>query len=468
MRYMGTQHIEMTATTMTMIVLSRKHLESVLVTSFTIATILFALPREYKEDKIGGGGGGTKSPVPTVIFNTLPPSTFHLFVLSLIFAFSFSLSALLIHSSSSDHNNTTSTTAANNNKSSGYSHQHIVVNLFGCMSLASIATALAILFRALLLTATEAYYSSSPSSVPTTVLCRSCSNAGAVFIGSGDYVVQLPARPCRHRSDDRRRSLATTMIAVVILMASVISTANAGCTLPQGTNGSHEVLIPGHQSSIPSDVLTTPTSVTADLAPLDVVDSGGQDDDSCGGGGYQATATGIHRNDCIAEFPPHHVDVLAMTGEISCIDQIRTEERVEDDDEKDSFKFGNTMALMVSSFQPHSNLSVLATWCRSWSPSRSTSSPPPTSLLSSSASFPVTMARLAVVFGFTVNLIALMMLRRGHRTAASFFRHAGFFSVAVAFFSMMYMFVPDYLAWAVLAVAGVLALVFAYSLGEIL
>ncbi|WP_284120928.1 hypothetical protein, partial [Klebsiella pneumoniae] len=80
-------------------VLSRKHLESILVTSFTLAAFLFALPREYKEDGGGGGGGGTSSPVPTVVFNTLPPSTFHYFVLSLIFAFSFSLSALLIHDS---------------------------------------------------------------------------------------------------------------------------------------------------------------------------------------------------------------------------------------------------------------------------------------------------------------------------------------------------------------------------------
>ncbi|KAF7113058.1 hypothetical protein RHSIM_RhsimUnG0165100 [Rhododendron simsii] len=219
------------------------------------------------------------------------------------------------------------------------------------------------------------------------------------------------------------------MIAVVILMAAVISTANAGCTLPQGTNGSHEVLIPGHQSSIPSDVLTTPPPVTADRAPLDVVDSGGQDDDSCVGGDYQATAAGIHRNDCIAEFPPHHVDVPAVTGEISSsTDQIRTEERVEDNDEKGSFKFGNKMALMVSSFQPRGNLSLLATWSRSWSPSWSTSSPPPTSSWSSSASFPVTVARLAVLFGFAARLIGRMMLRRGHRTAANFFRHAGYFS----------------------------------------
>ncbi|KAF7112505.1 hypothetical protein RHSIM_RhsimUnG0203400 [Rhododendron simsii] len=259
------------------------------------------------------------------------------------------------------------------------------------------------------------------------------------------------------------------MIAVVLLVAALVSTANAGCTLPQGTNGSHdhEVLVPGHQSSIPSDLLTTPPSVTADRAPLDVVNSGGQDDDSCSGADYQARATGIHRNDCLGEFPPHHVDVPAVTGEISSsTDQIRTEERVEDDDddEKDSFKVGNTMALMVSSFQPRGNLSLLATWSRSWSPLWSTPSPPPTSSWSSSASFPVTMARFG--FGFAVSLIGWIMLRRGHRTAANFFRDAGFFSVAVAFFSMTCMFVPDHLARAVLAAAGVLALVFAYSLGE--
>ncbi|KAG5546004.1 hypothetical protein RHGRI_018241 [Rhododendron griersonianum] len=187
--------------------------------------------------------------------------------------------------------------------------------------------------------------------------------------------------------------------------------SNGGCTLPQGSNASHEVL-------------TTPSSVTADRAPLDVVDSGGQDDDSCGGGDYQATAAGIHRNDCVAEFPPHHVDVPALTGEINTgtsTDQIRTEERVEDEDEKDFFKFGNTLvgltfeaavALMVSSFQPRGNLSLLATW----SPSRSTSSPPPPatpSLLTLSASFPIIMVRLAIVLGFTVNLIGWLMFRRG-------------------------------------------------------
>ncbi|KAF7120155.1 hypothetical protein RHSIM_Rhsim13G0080800 [Rhododendron simsii] len=73
------------------------------------------------------------------------------FVLSLIFAFSFSLSALLIRTTPliTIHNSTTA------NKTSGNFHQHLVVNLFGCSSLASIAGALAILFRALLLTATS-------------------------------------------------------------------------------------------------------------------------------------------------------------------------------------------------------------------------------------------------------------------------------------------------------------------------
>ncbi|KAL7186127.1 hypothetical protein ACSBR2_027975 [Camellia fascicularis] len=61
-------------------------LESILVISFTIATILIIVPCEY----ING------SPVPTIIFNGLP-STFHCFLVSVIFSFSFALSSLLIH-----------------------------------------------------------------------------------------------------------------------------------------------------------------------------------------------------------------------------------------------------------------------------------------------------------------------------------------------------------------------------------
>ncbi|KAF7112570.1 hypothetical protein RHSIM_RhsimUnG0215900 [Rhododendron simsii] len=128
--------------------LSRNHLESILLISFTIAAILFTLPREQKEEENGGGGGGIKTttPIPTVIFNTLPPPTFHVFVLSLIFAFAFSLSALLLLDAD---NNGTRTNC-------NYPQLHIVlVRFFECASLTSIASALAILGQALLLTATS-------------------------------------------------------------------------------------------------------------------------------------------------------------------------------------------------------------------------------------------------------------------------------------------------------------------------
>ncbi|CAL5390930.1 unnamed protein product [Camellia sinensis] len=65
-------------------------LESIVIASFTIVTVLVILPCEY----ING------SPVPTLIFKGLP-FTFQAFVVSLAFAFAASLSALLIH----DHNN---------------------------------------------------------------------------------------------------------------------------------------------------------------------------------------------------------------------------------------------------------------------------------------------------------------------------------------------------------------------------
>ncbi|KAL7216616.1 hypothetical protein ACSBR1_028536 [Camellia fascicularis] len=65
-------------------------LESILVISFTIATILIIVPCE----SIDG------SPVPTIIFKGLP-SIFHCFVVSVLFSFTGSLSALLIHDDSS-------------------------------------------------------------------------------------------------------------------------------------------------------------------------------------------------------------------------------------------------------------------------------------------------------------------------------------------------------------------------------
>ncbi|CAL5336174.1 unnamed protein product [Camellia sinensis] len=61
-------------------------LESIMIASFTIVTVLLILPCEY----ING------SPVPTLIFKGLP-FTFQAFVVSLGFAFAASLSALLIH-----------------------------------------------------------------------------------------------------------------------------------------------------------------------------------------------------------------------------------------------------------------------------------------------------------------------------------------------------------------------------------
>ncbi|KAF7116882.1 hypothetical protein RHSIM_RhsimUnG0012100 [Rhododendron simsii] len=130
-----------------MVFLSRKHLESILLISFAIAAILLALPREHKEEENGGGGTKTTTPIPTVAFNTLPPPTFHVFVLSVIFAVTFSFSAILMLDT--DNNGT-------RNNCNYYSQLHIVlVRFFEGASLASIASALAILCQALFLTATS-------------------------------------------------------------------------------------------------------------------------------------------------------------------------------------------------------------------------------------------------------------------------------------------------------------------------
>ncbi|CAL5336206.1 unnamed protein product [Camellia sinensis] len=66
--------------------LQTRVLESILITSFAIVTVFTILPCEY----IDG------SPIPTLIFRGRP-STFHAFVAFLVFAFSSSLNALLIH-----------------------------------------------------------------------------------------------------------------------------------------------------------------------------------------------------------------------------------------------------------------------------------------------------------------------------------------------------------------------------------
>lgn len=210
----------------------------------------------------------------------------------------------------------------------------------------------------------------------------------------------------------------------------------------EGTNGTREALIPDHQSSsIPSDLLTTPSSGDSPRA-LDVIDS--DDDDGCD---HQATAAWI----------------------------CQTEE-----DDKDSFALGNTLVgltfeaavfLMLSSFQPRGNTSLLASLSPSWSPSWPMSPlpsppPPPSSLSSSSALCPISMARVAILFGLTVHLIGRMMLRRGHTGAAIVCTYACFLSVAVAFFSMMYVFVADSFAWAVWAAGGILLLVMAYTITQ--
>ncbi|KAI8552366.1 hypothetical protein RHMOL_Rhmol06G0261300 [Rhododendron molle] len=131
-----------------MVFLSRNHLESILLISFSIAAILITLPCEYKAEENGGGGGGTRATlVPTIIFDSLPPSTFHVFVLSLLFAFTSSLSALLMQDTRDN---------GTRNKSNYSQLLHVAITrCFGCSSLAFITSALAILFRALLLTATS-------------------------------------------------------------------------------------------------------------------------------------------------------------------------------------------------------------------------------------------------------------------------------------------------------------------------
>ncbi|XP_058221385.1 uncharacterized protein LOC131331455 [Rhododendron vialii] len=258
--------------------------------------------------------------------------------------------------------------------------------------------------------------------------------------------------------------IATHRVLVVLLVFFfIIIIRNEGCC----TNGTIEVLIPDPQSSsIPSDLLKTPSSVTGDRAPLDVVDSEDDNNDRCDGSDHQATTAWICRNHYFTDQSPPPAVTSGITTEI------RTEGREEeDDDDKDSFTLGDTLVgltfeaavfLMVSSFQPRGNSSLLATWSPSWS----MSPPPPPSLSSSSASLPITMAWVAIVFGLTVSLIARMMLRRGHTTAANVCKYACILSVAVAFFSMTSVFVADRFAWVLWVAGGVLLLVFAYSISR--
>ncbi|KAI8012510.1 hypothetical protein LOK49_LG06G01071 [Camellia lanceoleosa] len=68
-------------------VIRTRFLETILVTSFLFATILLVIPYQYKN--------GNR--VPMVIFNGIPSSWFHAFVVSLVYAFTGALTALLIH-----------------------------------------------------------------------------------------------------------------------------------------------------------------------------------------------------------------------------------------------------------------------------------------------------------------------------------------------------------------------------------
>ncbi|KAF7112508.1 hypothetical protein RHSIM_RhsimUnG0222500 [Rhododendron simsii] len=259
--------------------------------------------------------------------------------------------------------------------------------------------------------------------------------------------------------------MITKIVILIFVSVSVIwlakAAAEGGGTLSQGTNGTREVLIPDPQSStIPSDLLTTHSSVTGDSAPLDVVDSSVTGD---------STPLDVVDDDgCV-----HEATAAWICG---------TEGREEEDDKKE-FTLENTLVgltfevavfLMVSRFQPRGNTSLLASLSPFWSPSWPMSPlpppppppPPPSSLSSSSASFPLFMAHVAILFGLTVRLIGRMMLRRGHTGAAIACTYACILAVAVAFFSMTYVFVDDSFAWVVWAAGGILLLVMAYTIAQ--
>ncbi|GMP53493.1 hypothetical protein CsSME_00018940 [Camellia sinensis var. sinensis] len=91
-------------------------LESILIASFTIVTVFIILPCEY----IDG------NPIPTLIFKGCP-STFYAFLVFVVFAFSSSLNALLIH-----------------NK------PLILAKLCQCISIASMISALSLLLWAMI------------------------------------------------------------------------------------------------------------------------------------------------------------------------------------------------------------------------------------------------------------------------------------------------------------------------------
>ncbi|KAF7115271.1 hypothetical protein RHSIM_RhsimUnG0059900 [Rhododendron simsii] len=81
------------------------------------------------------------------------------------------------------------------------------------------------------------------------------------------------------------------------------------------------------------------------------------------------------------------------------------------------------------------------------------------------SSFMFTMVGVTVLFGFTFTLIGLM-LQKAHPVVATVSSHAGSISAVLGFFFMMAVFVPERYVWSFCASAGVLSMVYVYSLAK--
>ncbi|KAG5546002.1 hypothetical protein RHGRI_018239 [Rhododendron griersonianum] len=81
------------------------------------------------------------------------------------------------------------------------------------------------------------------------------------------------------------------------------------------------------------------------------------------------------------------------------------------------------------------------------------------------SSFMFTMVGATVLFGFTFTLIGLM-LQEAHPAVATVSSHAGSISAVLGFFFMMAVFVPKRYVWSLCASAGVLSMVYVYSLAK--
>lgn len=81
------------------------------------------------------------------------------------------------------------------------------------------------------------------------------------------------------------------------------------------------------------------------------------------------------------------------------------------------------------------------------------------------SSFMFTMVGATVLFGFTFTLTGLM-LQKAHPAVATVSSHAGSISAVLGFFFMMAVFVPERFVWSLCASAGVLSMVYIYSLAK--